>query len=107
MGGQRAGEARLVVNFSGDGVDGVDLDGHGQFVQVAVVENAAARSYLKGALLLLSARSMNSGWRTIWSQNRRLTMATAQRTKKRLISQKRARLRGTARAGLLRFRLAR
>ncbi len=36
----------------GVGVDGVDLHGHGQLVQVAVVEHAAAGSYLKGALLL-------------------------------------------------------
>ena len=29
-----------------------DLHGHGQLAQVAVIEHAAARSYLKGALLL-------------------------------------------------------
>ena len=43
----------LVVDLGGVGVDGVDLHGHGQLVQVAVVEDAAARSHLKGALLLL------------------------------------------------------
>jgi hypothetical protein len=49
----------LVVDLGGHGVDGVHLHGHGQLAQVAVVEYAAARSYLKGALLLLAwARSM-------------------------------------------------
>ena len=37
----------------GIGVDGVDQHGHGQLVQVAVVEDAAPGSHLKGALLLL------------------------------------------------------
>ena len=47
------GGGLFVVDFGGVGVDGVDLDGHGQFVKVAIVENAAARSYFKDALLLL------------------------------------------------------
>ena len=49
----RAARPCLVVDLGGNGVDGVDLHGHGQFVQVAVVENAAARSDFKRALLLL------------------------------------------------------
>ena len=47
------GGGLLVVDFGGDGVDGVDLHGHGELAQVAVVEDAAARRDLKGALLLL------------------------------------------------------
>ena len=43
----------LVVDLGGHGVDGVDLDGHRQFAQVAIVEHAASRRYFKGALLLL------------------------------------------------------
>ncbi len=43
----------LVVDFGGNGVDGVDLHGHGQLAQVAIIEHAASRSYLEGALLLL------------------------------------------------------
>ena len=52
-GGEGARGGLLVVDLGGVGVDGVDLHGHGQFVQVAVVEDAAAGSDLKGALLLL------------------------------------------------------
>ena len=53
-GGEGAGPGRLVFvfDFVGDGVDGVDLHGHGEFAHVAVVEDAAARRDLKGALLL-------------------------------------------------------
>jgi hypothetical protein len=43
----------FVANLGGIGVNGIGLYGHGQFVQVAIVENAAARRDLKGALLLL------------------------------------------------------
>ncbi len=39
--------------FGGHGVDGVDLHGHGEFAHIAVIEDAAAGSHLKGALLLL------------------------------------------------------
>ena len=42
----------------GNGVDGVDLHGHGQLVHVAVIEHAAAGRHLKGALLLL-LRALN------------------------------------------------
>ena len=52
-GGERARGGRLVVDFGGIGVDGVDLHGHGQLVQIAVEEHAAAGSDFKGALLLL------------------------------------------------------
>ena len=41
-----------VGDVVGNRVDRVHQDGHRQFVQVAVVENAAPRSYFKGALLL-------------------------------------------------------
>ena len=51
--GQGARGGRLVGNLSRIGVDGVGQNGHGQLAQVAVVENAAARSHFKGALLLL------------------------------------------------------
>ena len=51
--GQCAGGRLLVVDFGGHGKDGVHLHGHGQLAQVAVIEHAAARSHLKGALLLL------------------------------------------------------
>ncbi len=52
-GGEDACGRLLVVDLGGHGVDGVDLHGHGQLAHVAVVKNAAAGSYLKGALLLL------------------------------------------------------
>ena len=45
--------ACLSAIFAGIGVDRVDQHGHGQLAHVAVVKNAAARSYIKGALLLL------------------------------------------------------
>ena len=51
--GERTGGAFLVVDLGRNGVDGVDLHGHGQLVHVAVIENAAAGRDLKGALLLL------------------------------------------------------
>ena len=50
---ERARCGFLVVDLGGNGVDGVDLHGHGQLVHVAVVQDAAAGSDLKGALLLL------------------------------------------------------
>ncbi len=53
IGGQHAGCGFLVVDLRRNGIDGVDLHGHGEFVHVAVVENAAAGRNLKGALLLL------------------------------------------------------
>lgn len=43
----------LVVDLGGHGVDGVDLYGGGEFAQIAIVQNAATRSYFKCALLLL------------------------------------------------------
>ena len=52
-GGEGVRGGFLVGDFRGVGVDGVDLDGHGQLVEVAIVEDAAAGSYLEGALLLL------------------------------------------------------
>ena len=52
-GGEGVRGGLLVVDLGGIGVDGVHLHGHGQLAQVAVVEHAAARSHLKGALLLL------------------------------------------------------
>jgi hypothetical protein len=42
----------LVRDFSGIGVDRRHLYRHGQFLQIAVVENAAARRDFEGALLL-------------------------------------------------------
>ena len=51
--GQCARGGRLVGNLAGIGVDRVGQDGHGQLAQVAVVENATARSHFKGSLLLL------------------------------------------------------
>ena len=56
-GGQSVRGGLLVVDLGGHGVDGVHLHGHGQFVQIAVVEHAAPGSYLKGALLLLLRRA--------------------------------------------------
>ena len=53
---QRSDLARgfgLVGNLRGIGVNRIGLHGHGQLVQVAVVENAAARRHFKRALLLL------------------------------------------------------
>ena len=54
-GGQRVGGRLLFVSIDlrGYGEDRVHLHGHGQFAQVAVIEDAAARSHLEGALLLL------------------------------------------------------
>ena len=57
----RAARLFAFVDFGGNGVDGVHLDGHCEFVHVAVVENTAARSDFKGALLLFWARSTYSG----------------------------------------------
>ena len=55
----RARAAAFLSSISeGYGVDGVHLHGHGELAQVAIVENAAARSYFKGALLLL-LRALN------------------------------------------------
>ncbi len=51
--GARVGGFVLVVNFSGDRIDGVHLHGHGELAHVAVVEDTAARRYFKCALLLL------------------------------------------------------
>src|ERR1700733_426942 len=51
--GARVGGLIFVVDLIGDCIDRVDLDRHGQLAHVAVVENAAARRHLKGALLLL------------------------------------------------------
>jgi hypothetical protein len=53
QGGQGMRGGLLVVDLGGNGVDGIDLHGHGQFAQVAVEKHAAPRSDLKGALLLL------------------------------------------------------
>ena len=50
--GQRVRRRLLVVDLGGHGVEGVRLHRHGQLVQVAVVEHAAAGSYLKSSLLL-------------------------------------------------------
>jgi hypothetical protein len=50
--GQRARCGRLVGNFRRIGVNGVGQNRHGQLAQVAVVENAAAWSHFKSALLL-------------------------------------------------------
>ena len=44
--------ALLVVNLAGNGIEGVRLHRHGQLLQVAVVEHAAARRNFKGAQLL-------------------------------------------------------
>ena len=107
-GGQRARRGFLVVDLRGNGVDGVDLHGHGQFVQVAVVENAAARRDLKGALLLLLRRAPRipcgerSAARRGASQWRQ-----AQKRKKPQTSQKRASFMGVARGVTVRGRLAR
>ena len=51
--GEGARGGLLVGDLGGIGVDGVDQHGHGQLAHVAVIENAAARSHFKGALLLL------------------------------------------------------
>ncbi len=51
--GARVGGLVFVFDFVGNGVDGVDLHGHGELAHVAVVEDAAAWRDLKGALLLL------------------------------------------------------
>src|SRR6266568_4226756 len=51
--GEGAGSGFFVVDLGGAGIDGVDMDGHRQLAEVAIIENTAAGSYLKGALLLL------------------------------------------------------
>ena len=51
--GQRMGGRLLIRNLGGHGKDGVHLHRHGQLAQVAVIEHAAPRSNVKGALLLL------------------------------------------------------
>ena len=52
-GGEGVRRGLLVVDLGGHRVDGVGLDGHGQLTEVAVIEDAAAGSHLKGARLLL------------------------------------------------------
>ena len=105
--GQRACSGFLIVNLGGHRVDGVDLHGHGELVHVAVVENAAARRNLKGALLLFCARSTYSLWRTICSQKSRVAMATPRIERSRDTSQKRASFIGMARDVTVRGRVAR
>ena len=51
--GQRMGGRQLIRDLVGHGEDGVHLHRHGQLAQVAVIEHAAARSHVEGALLLL------------------------------------------------------
>jgi hypothetical protein len=53
-GGERLGDggAALIGDIARDCIDGVDRDSHGELVQVAVIEDAATGSDLKGALLL-------------------------------------------------------
>ena len=51
--GQGVSRRLLVVNLAGNGEDRVHLHGHGQLVQVAVIEHAAARIHFEGPLLLL------------------------------------------------------
>ena len=43
----------FVFDLGGHGEDGVNLHGHGQLAQIAVIKHAAARCHLEGALLLL------------------------------------------------------
>ena len=50
--GERRGRRVLVVDLARYAIDRVDEDRHRQLVQIAVVEHAAARRHLKGALLL-------------------------------------------------------
>ena len=50
--GQCARGGRLVGNLGRVGVNGVGQNRHSQLAQVAIVEDAAARSHFKGALLL-------------------------------------------------------
>jgi hypothetical protein len=50
--GESMGGGLLVCNLGGHGEDRVHLHGHGQLVQIAVIEHAPARSHLEGALLL-------------------------------------------------------
>jgi hypothetical protein len=106
-GGQSVRGSGLVFDLGGHGVDGVDLHGHGQLVQVAVVEHAAAGSYLKGALLLL-LRALN---KFLVAHDLEPEEAAgdghAQRRKNRQISQKRARLRGGTRGGFEPLRMYR
>ena len=71
-----------------------DLHGHGQLVQVAVVEHAAARSNLKGALLLLFGALHKLLVADDLEPEEPAADGQAQSRKKRQISQKRARLRG-------------
>ena len=52
-GGKSARGGRFVGDLAGIGVDGVYKDGHRQLAHVAVIQDAAPRGYLKGALLLL------------------------------------------------------
>ena len=51
--GQRARGRRLVVDLGGNGEDRIHLHRHRQLAQIAVIEHAAPRRHLKGALLLL------------------------------------------------------
>ena len=62
--GQRMRGRLLIVDLGGHGEDGVHLHRHGQLAQVAVIEHAAARSYLEGALLLLLGAFYKFPWRT-------------------------------------------
>ena len=91
----------------GIGVDGVDLHGHGQLAQVAVVENAAARSHLKGALLLLFGALHVFLVAHDLQPEETAAMARPRRRKKRHTSQKRASFIGMARGVDVRGRLAR
>src|SRR5581483_308916 len=49
---QQAGGSLRIGDLAGNGEYGVHGDGHGQLVAVAVVDDAAPRSDLDGALLL-------------------------------------------------------
>ena len=99
--------AFLVVDLRGNGVDGVDLHGHGQLAHVAVVENAAAGRNFKGALLLLVGALDVFLVAHDLQPEEAAAMATAQKRKKTQISQKRARFMGVARCVTVSGRVAR
>jgi len=64
LGEELRGVGAVVAELGGDGVDRVDEDGHAELAEVAVVEDAAAGSDFKGALLLSGGASTKSEWRT-------------------------------------------
>lgn len=103
----RFGLLVFVVDFSWDRVNRIDLHCHGQFAHVAVVEHTSARSYFKGALLLLLRFLNVFGFVDDLQPEQAHSDGESPKKKNRQTSQKRACFMGTARGVVLRVRLAR